>query len=1042
MIKAITSRYKAVFVFSFMMIIIGISSYNAIPREQAPEIRRPLIFVTTTYAGVSALNIESLITKHIENEIDGLEGLDKLKSTNKQGISLITAEFTSDTDVEIALRRVKERVDIAKPKIPQDVDEPVVRELNFSDQPFLITVFSNPNGLEILDEPADFFQDEIKSIQGVLDVHVSGKKTKELVLELDPSKLKLYGFSIDDVIKAVNKEHVTIPGGVIKNANQQFSLSITGEIENPKLFEEIIVKTDNNSIKMKALGEVKFTYKDQETNSYINGVPSISLSVTKRAGENLIRIVEDIKELIQTNKQRLPYGTKVEFPWDESIMIKDMVQDLVNNIITGFLLVVIVTFFFLGFVNAVFVSIGIPFSMLMSFIVLNMMGITLNIVVLFSLVIALGMLVDNGIVIVENIYRHRSDGKSRIQAAIDGAKEVAMPITASTATTIVAFFPIIFMPGIMGEFMSYLPITVIIVLTSSLLIALSITTTFCSRFLNVDKIAMEKMQTGGGFQSWLTAKYEKTLKTALNWPIMSLLSAFIFVFLGIVLYSSFGKAPVFFPSLDPEAATISVETPPGSSLAISDQIVKQVAEKIKEVDGSIESIQITSGKGVSDGFGGSTPESNKANIRIGFEAFLERIIPAKKTIEDLKKVYGDFTDATLKVKAQEGGPPQGHPISYEVRGDDYNIIGQISKDILAFINQHSDAFEDIDHDYEAGKPEIRIEIDREKASRYGLNTKLIASTVRNAINGGIVGKYRKGKDEYDIVVRYEESFRKSLDHLKELEIIEKGKRIPLTAVATIEPQASAGVIKRRNRRRAVNVWADFKPTFTDQKQVKSVSKDIEDKVLAYELPTGYSIVSGEGAGEQQQSQKFLIQAFQIALFLIFLILVVQFNSLSQPLIILVSVILSLGGVFWGLLLTGKIFVIIMSGIGVISLAGVVVNNAIVMIDFINIMRKKGLDLTDAVVEACKTRLRPVLLTAITTVMGLLPMALGISFDFHSMTLQTESSSSQWFDSMAWAIIFGLSFATVLTLIAVPVFFVTIERFKLFIGKLFRSLMKS
>ena len=417
MIDIIVRKYLAVFVFSLIIVIMGTVSYITLPRESAPEIRRPLIFITTIYPGVSAKDIESLITRHIEDELDGLEGLDKLTSTSRQGMSSVVAEFTGDTEVEIALRRVKERVDLAKPELPAEVDEPTVRELNFSDQPFLILVLSNKNGLSILENVVDFLEEEIKSVQGVLEVRISGKLQKELAVELDPTRLKHYGYSIDDVINSIRSEHITIPGGVIKNDKQQFSLAVTGEISDESIFDELIIKSENKKIKLGALGTAQLKDQEPETISRLNGVPAVSLSVTKRSGENLIAIVDQIKEIVEKNEFRLPSGTEYQFSFDESEAIKDMVYDLENNIVTSFILVVGVTLFFLGPVNAIFVSIGIPFSMLLSFTVLSMMGITLNMVVLFSLVLALGMLVDNGIVIVENIYRHKSMGKTTVRAA-------------------------------------------------------------------------------------------------------------------------------------------------------------------------------------------------------------------------------------------------------------------------------------------------------------------------------------------------------------------------------------------------------------------------------------------------------------------------------------------------------------------------------------------------------------------------------------------------------------------------------------------------
>lgn len=1017
MIKKIVENYQAVFVFAIMITIVGLVSYFKLPRESAPEIRRPLIFVTTIYPGVSAKDIESLITEEIEAELDGVTGLDKLTSTSSEGMSRITAEFLGDVDVETALRRIQERVDLAKPNLPEDAEDPMIKELNFSDQPIFIVNISNPNGLETLEDSVDFFEEEIEKIPGVLDVNISGKLTKEVEISLSPTKMRHYGFSLDDVRNAVRNENITIPGGTLKNVVQNYSLSVSGEIKEPKDFEQIVVTTKGGKrAKLKDLGTVAFRYKDPDTYNRMNGEPAISIAVTKRSGENMIRIVDDIKSLLERHKHELPAESKMVYSFDQSKDVEAMVKDLENNIFSGLVLVLVVTLFFLGPINATFVSLGIPFSMLISFIVLNFLGITLNVVVLFSLVLALGMLVDNGIVIVENIYRHRSLGASRIDAAISGTSEVALPIATSTLTTILAFFPIIFMPGIMGEFMQYLPKTVIIVLTSSLLVGITITTVFCSRFLRIDEKSQRKMTDGSGFFHSLQDRYvelaKKILaKTSTAYAILGI--SFVIVITGIAFNSIFGREAIFFPKLDPRIAKASITAPAGTPLEVTDKITRDIERIIPTAKGSLEHVQATSG---TLGGGRSGLETNKANIRIGFKPFLEREVKAKSTIAELQQIVRNYPNAEVKVQEIQGGPPSGHDVSYEISGTDYRIMGQISEQLLSFINEHKAAFEDIDSDYEAVKPEIEVQIDRERAAYYGLNTRLIASSVRSAMNGSKVSTFRQGKNEYDVIMRYNLNARNQLTSLEQLEIVKDDKRIPLATVANIGHKATVTTIKRRERKRAVSVWADFKPNIEQKSEIKNL---IDQKVSNIKTLPGYGVRSGEGQRVREESAQFLMQAFLVALLLIFIVLVLQFNSVTQPLIILISVFLSLGGVFWGLLVSQKVFVVIMSGIGTISLAGVVVNNAIVLIDFINQLRQEGYSPKDAVIEGGRTRLRPVLLTAITTVIGLLPMALGISLDFHEFSVQLESESSSWWAPMAWAIIFGLSFATILTLFVVP-----------------------
>lgn len=1019
MIRSIVSKYQAVFVLTVIIIVMGLTSYQNLPRENFPEIKRPKIFVTTIYPGVSATDMESLVTKEIEREIDGIEGLDDLSSSSSVGVSNVTVEFTSDTAVEVALRRVKERVDLAKVKLPEEAEEPVVKELSFSEIPIMIVALTHSGGIRNLEAVADDLEDEMLKVDGVLSIAISGKPEKEVAIDVFPEKLKQYGFSLDDVAGSIASENVTIPGGSLKSPSKDYSLSISGEIKDPKEFGEIVVQKDGRQAKIKELGTISFDYAEAESIAKVNGKPAISLAVKKRGGENLLRIVDEIKQIIEDKKPSFPAGTGVLYTMDASEQVLDMIYDLENNIFTGLLLVIVTTLFFLGPINATFVSLGIPFSMLISFFALQMLGITLNMVVLFSLILALGMLVDNGIVIVENIYRHRSLGKSRVEAAIDGCSEVAVPIATSTLTTVLAFFPIVFMPGIMGEFMAYLPKTVILVLTSSLMVAITITTVFCSRFLRFNTQAAKAMESGSGLFNRISSLYEKALIWSLHRPWRILVVAIFMVFSGGYMQSNFGNEAVFFPKTDPAAATVSVKLPSGSPIERTAELAAPVEKIVASVPASVESIQTTVGASAGAGGGEGGPgaiEARRATVRIGFLPFVERTSSTRQSVYDYVAALDSIPGAEIKVTAAEDGPPSGHDLDYEVTGRDYQIIGRISNQVFDILDRYNQSYDRIENQYEAIKPEVKVIVDREKAASYGLNTRLIASTIRNAFSGRIVSKYRQGKEENDVVVRYNQETREQLRSLSEIEIVQKEKRVLLSSVAKIENVSTVPTINRHSRKRAVAVYADFKEDAVNKEKIKA---EVEQAIQAIEVPTGYQISAGKGQDVRNESTQFLIQAFLAALMLIFMVLVVQFDSVTQPMIILVSVFLSLGGVLWGLFIFDQKFVIIMSGIGVISLAGVVVNNAIVLIDFINQQLRKGHPLEEALLISGKARLRPVLLTALTTVIGLLPMGLGVSLDFHNFRVQFGSESAQMWAPMAWTVIFGLSFATILTLLVVP-----------------------
>lgn len=1015
MMKFIVDRWQAVFVFAFLIVVMGFVSYSSLPRESAPEIKQPKIFVNTLYMGVAAVDIEQLVTKRIEEEIEGTEGVKDIKSTSKLGLSAIEVDFNSDVEVETALRRIREKVDVAKAELPADAEEPIVKELNFSDQPIFIAVLSNTGGLEIIEKTADRLEEKFKRVPGVLDVNIAGKLEKEVAITIDPARMKLFGLNFGDISKAISEEHKTIPGGELKSDATQFVLSVTGEIKDPSQFANILIKNKGKQFKLSDFAHVAFTYKDPETLSRINGTPSISLSVTKRSGENLLRIVDDIKAIMDEEKNDFPDGTEFEYSYDESLNIKNMVSDLENNILSGLVLVFAVTLFFLGFYNAIFVGMAIPFSMLISFFVLQASGITLNMVVLFSLVLALGMLVDNGIVIVENIYRHTTLNKTVIEASIDGTKEVAMPIVASTATTILAFFPIVYMPDIMGEFMSYIPKTVIIVLSASLFVGLTLNPVFCSRFLKpMDKDINEGGKAFNKFQGF----YLRSLEWALNHPIATISMSLVSVFSSFVVYGALGTEPVFFPQQDPQVGIIEIETNQGSPVKVTDSIVKNIETLIPgwETKVSLDNYQTTIGRGSGQGVQGN--ESHKATIRLGYKTFVEKDSLntwGAATQEEAKNSLMSFTGASILVTEIQGGPPTGHDVSFEVTGRDYGVAGGIAQKVKRIIEKYPE-FKLVDFDYEEGKPEIRIEIDREKAARIGVRTTQIANTIRQAMHGGIMGKYREGKEEYDIVARYEKEYRNEIPDLHTLEIVHEGNRIPLSSIASIKQQAGPGVIKRKNLKRTIEIFGDFKADVETKDKIRT---EIDQAVAEITVPEGYYLGTGEGQAVQNEAQAFLLQAFMIAIFLIAILLIVQFNSITQPLIIMASVFLSLGGVFWGLTIMQDTFVIIMSGIGIISLAGVVVNNAIVLIDYTNLLIKDGMDYAAAIREAGKTRLRPVLLTAITTVLGLFPMAAGIGFDFFSFSVVWASESAVFWEAMAKAVIYGLIFATLMTLIVVP-----------------------
>lgn len=883
----------------------------------------------------------------------------------------------------------------------------------------MIINISGNYGLERLKNVGDDIKDKIEKIPGILSVTLTGGLEKEVKINIDPAKLKFYNISVDDLLKTIRNENLTIPGGSFNLGNYKYQIRVPGEFKTPSLIENLVLKmAGSRPVYLRDVAEVEYGFKEIESYARLNDVTCISLSITKRSGENLIRISDEIKELINNAKTVYNDGTSFSITSDKSEDIRKLIDDLENNIISGLILVLIILFIFLGFRTALFVALAIPFSMLISFIALDIFGLTLNMVVLFSLILALGMLVDNAIVIVENIYRLAESGIELKEAARRGTGEVGIPVIVATITTICAFFPIMLWPGIMGEFMGYLPKTLIIALCASLFVALIINPVFCASMLKVKSrngsVSKKKKK------SLLIKLYQNFLKTALTHSFITLFVTFSTLVFVLILYSFFGHGVQFFPDSDPAKIFIEIETPIGSNLSTTNNITKQIEKqlgKTKDIKQYVANVGITTG--IFNDVGGSGP-SNLARIAVDFVEMKERVQSTFTTTEEIRRKTEKIAGAKIKVEMERHGPPSGPPVNIEISGDDYKILGNIALKVQGKINNIK-GLVDLDNDYKIGRPELMVRIDREEAALYDLSTRKIANTISTAIKGTKASTYREYEDEYDITVRFKESNRSSIQDLRDIYIAHEGKQVPLSDIASFELTSGAGTLLRKDLKKVVTVSAKV-----ENRLPTEALKEVQEVIKNMTLPKGYTIeYTGENE-EQKKSEVFLEKAFLIAIILIAFVLVLEFNSIITSSIIMLSVILSLIGVFAGLLITSTPFGVIMTGLGVISLAGVVVNNAIVLLDYMLKLRDQGLEKTEAIVTAGMTRFRPVLLTAVTTVLGLIPMATGFYFDFKKMEWITGSESSQWWGPMAVAVIFGLSFATILTLIVVPVLYSVLD----------------
>ena len=1006
----------------FIVVIAGFVAYINLPVESFPQIKQPVVFVSVPYIGVSPSDMETLVAQPIENKLKEISKIKKMTSTSREGFSNIVAEFESDIDIDEAVRKVREKVDQAKPDMPDDIEDPIVQEINFENIPIMLVSITGQQSLVRLKKIAENLQDEFKQIPGVLDVNISGGLEREVKVNLNPARLQYYKLGVNDVIDAIKQENTTIPGGSVESGNLKYTVRIPGEFSSIDELKNVVVKTVNGyPIYVRDLADVVFGYEEQTSYSRLDKKSSVTLSIQKRSGENIIRIADEVKNILEKEKDKFPAKTSYVILADQSKEIRSTVNDLENNIITGLLLVILVLYFFMGARNGLLVGIAIPLSMLISFIVISMMGYTLNMVVLFSLILALGMLVDNAIVIVENIYRHHQEGSGLMKAARDATDEVGMAVFASTVTTLFAFAPMILWPGIIGEFMKYLPITLIITLSSSLFVAYVFNPVLSSSFLKLNE--KTSLLPGDRLLQKLIVHYEKSLRWTLNHRKTTLWLTFA-GYIGIyIVYGLFNNGVEFFPDLEPSQAWIKVDAPIGTRLETSDKILRQIEKRILDTP-DMEHF-VTEVGGVTDAFdfGGGGGSPHKSQITIDF---LEQYERKHNTFKTLEKVRGELTDipgARIDVTKPQEGPPTGSAVEIQIKGEDFRVLEEISNRIQRLI-RNVPGLTKLKDNYEKGRPELNIRINREKAALLGLNTAMVASTIRTAVNGTKASEYRMGQDEYDITVRFSKDFRKSYSDLLNLTIFYEGEHIPLANVAHVGFSSGLSTINHVDGDRVVTITAD-----AFGRSSAEVLSDVKHRLTNFTTPEGYSLTYAGQNTEQAEASAFLMRAFLIAILLIFFVLVTQFNSVSLPFVIMISVLLSFFGVFFGLLVTFSPFGIIMTGIGIISLAGVVVNNAIVLIDYIQRLRAKGLDKMQAIIQSGKTRLRPVILTAVTTILGLIPLTAGINIDFiglfkgdFSKFIQFGAESSQWWSNMGVAVIFGLLFATAFTLIIVPVLY--------------------
>ena len=1129
-----------IYVMMVIILLSGISAYFSMPRENFPEIKETKIYINSIYPGNTAEDVEKLITTPLEDVLKTVSNVVEITSTSQEDVSMIIVEFDEDIEVELAKQKVKDEIETEIsgedwPTFNGAKVDPNVFDLSMSEEmPILNINISGDYPVEKLKEYGEYLEDEIENLPEIKQVDIRGAQEKEVEVAVDIYKMMAAKVSFQDIIGAINNGNVTMSAGNFITSGQRRTIRVLGEINSPADLENFVVKSDNNNpIYLKNIASIKFKEKERTTYAREFGQRVVMLDVKKRAGKNMVAAADKIKVILEKAKEEVfPSNLKLTISNDQSSKTIGQVDDLVNNILFGIILVVSVLMFFLGFKNALFVGFAIPMSMFMSLMILSYLGFTMNTMILFGLIMGLGMLVDNGIVVVENVYRLMDEeGMSRIDAAKKGISEIAFPIIISTATTVAAFIPLGLWPGVMGEFMIYLPITLSVVLGSSLFVAIFFNSVIVSQFMKTDDtemplkriIILSSVVSGIGliifliggayrgigsvmiftaimlwayrfglrklanrFQNRTIPKwerfYEKTLRRALSGAMPYVLTVGIIILL-FVAFGGFGYSigsqrtkVEFFPDNTPNQIIVYIEYPQGTDIEKTNQITKEIENQVyhilndsENMDGDynflVESVvsQVGEGAGNPQTDGGSTAEMpHKAKITASMTEYKYRRGADSKLLREKvqKALVGIYPGVLISVEKDENGPPAGPPINIEIEGPDYAELIVVAERMRNFINSKNIAgIDELKIDVNKSKPTMQVEIDRQKAGELGVSTGQVGQLLRNSIFGSKAGIYKEDGEDYDIYVRFNKEDRYNTNALFDQKIIfrdqatGKIKEIPVSVIAKQKNSSGFSAIKHKGTKRVVTVYSALAPGYTDAGVIVS---NIQSEMKNFtELPNKIKIDYTGQIEEQNKQMAFLLGAFFTGLGLIFLILIFQFNSVSKPAIIMLAIFLSLIGVFGGIVITGSAFVIMMTMMGIISLAGIVVNNGVVLLDYTQLLidRKmismgmndkdllKADSIKESIIEGGRARLRPVLLTAITTILGLIPLAIGLNINF--FTLFTDFNPNIYFGGdnvifwgpLAWTVIYGLVIATFLTLIIVPVLFFITHKIKLKIQSL-------
>ena len=1105
---AIDNR-TSIYLLTIFLFLAGGMAWNTLPKEQFPEVVFPQIMVNTIYPGTSPENIETLISKEIEKECKGVTGVKKITSNSIENFSSVMVEFGTSENVAVAKQRIKDAVD--KATLPTDLrDKPSVIDIDISQVPIMNVHVSGDLSLEKIKKYADILQDRIEAVKQISRVDMVGALDREIQVNVDMYKMAANSLTLTDIERGISGENLTISGGSVDMGNTKRNLAVKGQFKDPNQIKEIVLRGGSGAIvKVKDIAVVADTYEDPKSYARLEGKNVITLNVIKRGGENLIIASDEIRKICDELQQTtFPKELKTVITGDQSEKTKVTLHDLVNTIIIGFILVTLILLFFMGTTNAIFVAMSVPLSMCVAFLVMpslftGLLGyktFSLNFIVLFSFLLALGIVVDDAIVVIENTHRIFANGKVPIiKAAKLAAGEVFMPVLSGTLTTLAPFFPLAFWQGTIGKFMFYLPVTMIVTLFASLIVAYIINPVFAVSFMKPHPVGFKHRQVDRSFfvtalvlalsvvigyvvgfgagnfmltlfglfllnkfvladaseyfqnKAWPKVQdlYARMMKHLIktNARAGGLLIATLFLlFFSFFLVGKYPPSVVFFPVGEPNFAYTYIKLPVGTDIKYTNEVCKQVEQRIQGVLGTnnplVASVISNVAVGANDpsSFDLAT-NSNAAKVTVAFVEFEKR--HGKSTSQLLKKIRDNIKGipgAEIVVEQESGGPPTQKPILMELYGEDYTELAKASKGLKRYLDSlQIDGVEELKSDLNITNPEITLNVDREKANREGISTYQIGMDMRTSLFGKEATKFKTADDDYPVNIRFQQDQRDNVNTLlgqkityRDMVMMGQLRSVPLSAVANVSYGNTLGGIKRKNQKRLVtissNVLTDFNPN--------EVVAKVQAAAANYRKPDGVTINFGGEQEQQAETTGFLGGALLASIGLIVLILVLQFNSISKMVIIISEILFSVIGVLLGFVIFRMDIAIVMTGIGVIALAGIVVRNGILMVEFTEILLKQGMPLKEAIIEAGRTRMTPVLLTASATIMGLVPLAVGMNIDF--VTMFTELNPKIFFggDSvvfwgpLSWTIIFGLSFATFLTLILVPAMLLLTETLKM------------